>query len=277
MAHLLRFDGGVDAGRSTPSPARRQEGDRRDDGAQRQRVWLLAAARRSWRWRTSAAAQTMTGVPNALQGFSVNREKPVHIKSTSLEVRDKEKRATFIGNVHRRAGRHDDEAARPSTCSTTRRPIPAQPKAAQPGPGGEQQIRRLEAKGDVVVTQKEQTATGDTAIFDTTANTVTLTGNVVVTQGQNVLRGERLTVHLTTGVSFFEGDRRPVSGPVFANSAQTEIQARRLQGEPSGRIRSRERPRSDAKPVDSKPDASRSKDAARPAAKSTPGQPLRLN
>src|SRR5262245_42605518 len=46
-----------------------------------------------------AGAQPMRGTPNALQGFSINREKPVQIASATLEVRDKEKRATFIGNV----------------------------------------------------------------------------------------------------------------------------------------------------------------------------------
>ena len=33
------------------------------------------------------------------------------------------------------------------------------------------------------------------------ANTVTLQGNVVVSQGQNVMRGDKLVVNLTTGVS----------------------------------------------------------------------------
>src|SRR5262249_46923686 len=49
-----------------------------------------------------SAAQPAAGAggpPNALQGFSVNRDKPIRITSTTLEVRDKEKRATFIGNV----------------------------------------------------------------------------------------------------------------------------------------------------------------------------------
>jgi lipopolysaccharide export system protein LptA len=80
-------------------------------------------------------------------------------------------------------------------------------KTAQPGPGGQQRIRRLEAKGGVVVTQKEQTATGDIGIFDMASNTVTLNGNVTVTQGQSVLRGEKLTVNLTTGVSHVEGGK----------------------------------------------------------------------
>lgn len=80
-------------------------------------------------------------------------------------------------------------------------------KAAKPGPGGQSQIRRLEARGGVVVTQKDQTATGDTGIFDMRSNTVTLAGNVLVTQGQNVLRGDRLIVDLTSGVSRVESGK----------------------------------------------------------------------
>ena len=85
-------------------------------------------------------------------------------------------------------------------------------KAATPGPGGSSQISRLEARGGVTVTQKDQTATGDTGLFDMKSNTVTLTGNVVVSQGRNVLRGERLVVDLTTGVSRVEAGKS--NGPV---------------------------------------------------------------
>src|SRR4029079_4239034 len=80
-------------------------------------------------------------------------------------------------------------------------------QAGNPGPGGEQKIKRLEARGSVVVTQKEQTATGELGIFDMKSNTVTLTGNVMMTQGKNVLRGEKLIVDLTTGVSRVESGK----------------------------------------------------------------------
>ena len=63
------------------------------------------------------------------------------------------------------------------------------------------------AKGEVIVSQKDQIATGDNGTFDMLANTVTLYGGVVVTQGQNVLKGERLVVDLTTGVSRVEAGR----------------------------------------------------------------------
>ena len=42
-----------------------------------------------------AAAQKNQGPPNALQGFSQNRDQPVKIQAASLEVREKDKIATF--------------------------------------------------------------------------------------------------------------------------------------------------------------------------------------
>jgi len=83
-------------------------------------------------------------------------------------------------------------------------------KAAAPGPGGASQISRLEAKGGVTVNQKDQTATGDSALFDMKSNTVTLLGNVLVSQGANVMRGEKLVVDLTSGVSRVEAGKGPV-------------------------------------------------------------------
>ena len=82
-------------------------------------------------------------------------------------------------------------------------------KAAAPGPAGSSSIRRLEAKGNVVVTQKDQVVTGESAVFDTKTNLVTMIGGVVLTQGQNVLRGDRLVVDMTNGVSRVEIRQRP--------------------------------------------------------------------
>lgn len=150
------------------------------------------------------------GPPNALQGFTKNRGQPIQIESTTLEVRDKEKQATFIDNVRLVQGDttlecktlvvHYDEETQPSSTRQSRR---------QQGPStsGGQQIKRLEAKGGVVVTQKDQTATGDRGIYDIKSNSVTLIGNVVVTQGQNVLRGDRLVVDMTSGVSRVESSQ----------------------------------------------------------------------
>lgn len=147
------------------------------------------------------------GPPNALQGFSQNRDEPVHIEAATLEVRDKDKVATFSGDVRVTQGDtnlrckslvvfYEQEGKKGST-------LPA----ADPGPGGQQRIKRLEARGGVVVTQKQETATGELGIFDMKTNTVTLTGNVVMTEGKNILRGDRLVVNLTSGVSKVESGK----------------------------------------------------------------------
>src|ERR1700753_941482 len=45
------------------------------------------------------AQGSATGVPNAMQGFTQNRDQPIQIEAASLEMRDKKKEATFSGNV----------------------------------------------------------------------------------------------------------------------------------------------------------------------------------
>jgi lipopolysaccharide export system protein LptA len=151
-------------------------------------------------------AGAQTGPSNPLQGFSKNRNEPIKIQAASLEVRDKDKVATFTGDVHVIQGDTDLRCKvlvvfYEQDLAKTGVPAP------QPGPGGHQQIRRMEAKGGVVVTQKDQTATGDLGEFEMRANTVTLTGNVVVTRSENVMRGQKLVVNLTTGISRMDGGR----------------------------------------------------------------------
>ncbi|UFZ02111.1 LPS ABC transporter substrate-binding protein LptA [Bradyrhizobium ontarionense] len=156
------------------------------------------------------AQSATTGVPNALQGFSQNRDQPIQIEAASLEMRDKKKEATFSGNV---------KVVQGDTTMTSKSLVVfydggsqagAKPtktiQSATPGPDGSSSIRRLEARGGVTVTQKEQVVTGETAVFDTKTNQITMQGGVVLTQCKNVLRGDRLMVDMTTGVSRVESD-----------------------------------------------------------------------
>jgi lipopolysaccharide export system protein LptA len=170
------------------------------------------------------AQGSMQGVPNAMQGFTQNRDQPIQIEAARLEVRDKKQQATFIGNVKVVQGdttmtsktldvfyENKDQSPTPAPAGkTAAKSAPMQ--SATPGPTGSSSIKRLEAKGNVVVTQKDQIVTGETAVFDTKANQMTMLGGVVLTQCQNVLKGDRLTVDMTTGVSRVDSD----SGKVVA-------------------------------------------------------------
>src|SRR5215212_7115030 len=47
----------------------------------------------------AGAQSAVSGVPNAMQGVSQNRDQPRKIEAASLKMRDKKKEATFSGNV----------------------------------------------------------------------------------------------------------------------------------------------------------------------------------
>jgi lipopolysaccharide export system protein LptA len=192
----------------------------------------------------AGAQSAVQGVPNAMQGFSQNRDQPIQIEAATLEMRDKKKEATFSGNVKVIQGDttmtsktlvvfYDSNSPPPGGAApaagaappAVAKPVPAKTAAAAPmqsatpGPGGSSSIKRLEARGNVVVTQKDQVVTGETAVFDTKTNLVTMLGGVVLTQGKNVLRGDRLMVDMTTGVSRVESDSGRVQG-LFQSSGQ---------------------------------------------------------
>jgi lipopolysaccharide export system protein LptA len=169
-------------------------------------------------------AQQSSAPPNALQGFAQNRDKPLKINAASLEVRNKDKLATFAGDVHLVQG---DVDMRSSTLVVfyedqppPEQPAPPPPKGGKPSAASaqtapapqqqNQQIKRVEAKGGVTVRvpQKDQTATSDLGIFDMRANTATLQGHVVIAQGASVLRGDTLTVDMNSGASTLTCDNK---------------------------------------------------------------------
>jgi lipopolysaccharide export system protein LptA len=147
---------------------------------------------------------------NAFQGFTRNRKDPVNIEANTLEVRDKEKLALFRGNVVVVQG---DTTMRCKELEVhyEGNALGADPRQKVPATKNQQQsasasrIKRLVAIGGVIVTAKDQRAVGDRGIFEMATNIVILDGNVVVTQGQNVMNGDKLTVNLTTGTSKLDG------------------------------------------------------------------------
>src|ERR1700682_2926025 len=181
----------------------------------------------------AACAQgAVSGVPNAMQGFSQNRDQPIQIEAASLEMRDKKKEATFAGNVKVVQGDTTmtsktlvvfyDSTPAPAAASAANSKAAAKSapiQSATPGPGGSSSIRRLEARGSLVVTQKDQIVTGETAVFETKTHFITLRRGVALTPGKNVLRGDRLMVDMTTGVSRVESDSGRVQG-LFQSSGQ---------------------------------------------------------
>jgi lipopolysaccharide export system protein LptA len=190
----------------------------------------------------------------------MNRDQPIRIEAATLEVRDKQRQATFTGDVKLTQG---DTTLKCRVLVVFYEDTAMQKKAApdaQKG-GNSQQIKRAEAKGDVFVTQKDQTASGENGVFDVKFNTVTMTGNVVVTQGQTVMRGERMVVDLTTGVT-------KVDSTKGGNTGRVELMLPPGKGTPGPAAAPAPTPAPAPAPAPA---------AAAPPAKATPKGPIKIN
>ena len=174
------------------------------------------------------AAQSLT---NSFGGLTESSKDPIDIESDVLVVHDKQKYATFKGNVKAVQGTTTlrakelnvhyvggDNLATGAKKEGGEQTAPATKVADAQGGGGaaakkDTQITKIEAKGDVVITSEDdQTTTSDWAIYDLPAQQVTVGGNVVLTQGKNVLKGDRLVIDLTTGESRFENTGNAATG-----------------------------------------------------------------
>jgi lipopolysaccharide export system protein LptA len=140
---------------------------------------------------------------------------PIKIDADRLDVFDRENRAVFAGNVVAVQG---DSTIRCSTMTVTYKrgkdtpgkdaKADAAGEASAPRNPAENGIQKVECAGPVTVVQKDQVATGEHAVFDQDAKRIVLTGNVVLSQCQNVTRGQRLVYDMNTG----RANMDPVAG-----------------------------------------------------------------
>lgn len=159
-------------------------------------------------------------ISDSFGGFSKNSDEPIDIESDVLVVHDAKKYATFKGNVKAvqgtttlRARELDVHYVGSGSDSLSRGSAPGASADAgttatdsTPGAGNSgTQINQIEARGDVIITsEQDQTTTSDWALYDVPTQMVTVGGNVVLMQGKNVLKGDRLIIDLKTGESRFE-------------------------------------------------------------------------
>lgn len=158
------------------------------------RAALLVAALAAVLAAPTAVAQTQPR-----PALKHNADQPIQIDADRLDVEQNSQLATFSGNVDARQG---DIRLRASQLKVWYRSGGA-PKGAAADVGGS--IVRIDALGQVLVTSPQETARGDVGIYDVASREITLTGEVVLTRGENVIRGQKLVMDMDTGVSRMQG------------------------------------------------------------------------
>lgn len=141
----------------------------------------------------SAGAQEI-----AFQGLRTDTTQPVEVTADSLAVNQTDGNAVFTGNV-----------------LITQGPMRLKAERVQVeyGSADRRTISEMKASGGVTLVTAAEAAESKDAVYDVAKGSVVMTGDVVLTQGENVLSGQRLDVDLKTGTGTMQGRVRTILQP----------------------------------------------------------------
>jgi lipopolysaccharide export system protein LptA len=154
---------------------------------------------------TGPVASFAQGTQIALGASSFDASLPVEVSADSLAVDQSTGQAVFDGNVLVVQGEVRMSAGRIEVVYATG------------DNGAANGISLLRAEGGVTFVTAGDAAEAQTAVYDLAAATVTLDGNVLLTQGPSAISGDRLVMNLKTGNGRMEGRVRTVFTPGGAN------------------------------------------------------------
>ena len=139
--------------------------------------------------------------------FEFNKKEPIYITSDWMEVDQKKNTITYKGRV---VTIQSEMTMRSETLTAVYDPEM-------------KQIRQIIAEGKVNAVQGNRMATGDRAIFDEKAKTVTLIGNPVMRQGNSQITGSRIIYYIDQDRAVAEGkDSVRVQVTIFPDELQKE-------------------------------------------------------
>lgn len=134
----------------------------------------------------------------AFSGLQASASAPVEVTADSLSVNQTDGTAVFTGNVLVVQG-----GLRLQASSVT----------VDYAQADRSQIARLNASGGVTMVSPAEAAEAKQAVYDVAAGTVVMTGDVLLTQGANVMSGQRLRVDLRSGTGQMDGRVRTILQP----------------------------------------------------------------
>jgi lipopolysaccharide export system protein LptA len=153
---------------------------------------------------------------------------PIDVNANELEVIDAQHLAIWRGDVDAVQGQNRLRADVLNLYYTAKPGSEGAPASAKGGgPSSWGKVDHMVADGHVFFVSPQQNARGDHAVYDFAPDTVTLTGDVIVVQGQSVIRGHKLVIDVRTGHATMDsaGDARSTGGRVrgifYPNQSQT--------------------------------------------------------
>lgn len=136
-------------------------------------------------------------------GFRADPDAPIEIEADTLIVEQADQQATFIGSVVAVQGA--------MTLTADQLVVTYAAKEASEASEGDEvgsgtEVKQIHATGNVhVMSEDDQSADGQWAIYEVADAEIIMGDEVVLRQGENVIRGKRLKIDLNTGRARVDG------------------------------------------------------------------------
>lgn len=161
-----------------------------------------------------AAASPASGADSPFGGLKHDSSQPIEIVSDSLEVRQAEQIAIFTGSVEAKQG--------DLTLTADKLDVHFDQDAEDAEDSETGSIRKVIAVGSVFLATPTETAQGSWAEYDVETGMIRMTGDVILNQGANAIRGEALNIDLNSGLGRMESSGGGRVQSVFAPSKEQE-------------------------------------------------------
>jgi lipopolysaccharide export system protein LptA len=137
--------------------------------------------------------------------ISKQSDEPIEISSNRMEAFNEKKLVVFSGNAIAKQG---NKVLKADQLNLYYKKEPEKVKVGTTETEGTGNLEKIEAKGNVSLTQGERVAVGDEAIYFRDSGKVIMTGNAVLSEGKNLIRGDRVIVFLNENRGVVESNTK---------------------------------------------------------------------
>jgi lipopolysaccharide export system protein LptA len=152
--------------------------------------------------------------------IKADRSEPIHITADRLDAYNEQRLVVFSGNA---VATQADKVINADSLHLFYRKDSSDPGKAVKGLGNTGDLEKMEARGNVTITQGERIVTGDHAVFYQDEQKIIVTGNAVLTEAKNIIRGERIVVLMNESRGTVEsGANKRVTATIYPSEKEKE-------------------------------------------------------
>jgi lipopolysaccharide export system protein LptA len=156
---------------------------------------------------------------NAL--FNKQSDEPMEITSSRMEAFSKDKLVVFSGNAMVKQGNRVLKADKLFLYYKQDSDKKKKVGTIEIEKTGD--LEKLEAKGNVSLSQGERVATGDEAVYFRDSGKVILTGNAVLSEGKSSIRGDRVIIFINENRGVVEGtSKKQIKAVIYPQEKKKE-------------------------------------------------------